>query len=59
MKRLKKGRARRAKEKRFRLAVKAMDRIYNDPRFCLTAVPYVLVSLDEYRTMQKPIPPAP
>ena len=49
---LKKGRARRARERSQRKAWKAMGRIYDDPRFFTVPIPYIVVSLDEYRIMQ-------
>ena len=50
----KKGRARRAKDKRCRRAIKRLDSIFHDPGFLVVPIPYVVMTGAEYiATMRK------
>ena len=54
MRSLKKGRARRAKDKWARQAIKRLDSIFHDPGFLVVPIPYVVMSGAEYiATMKK------
>lgn len=57
MKPPKKGRARRAKDKWARQTIKKWDDIFGDPRFFAVPIPYITVSLNDYRAMQKAAKP--